>query len=158
MKRIFIFFIFSMLMISCGSSKNITSKSKKITTKADRIVTNALKYQGVKYKFGGTTRKGMDCSGVIYVAFGEENFQLPRVSRDMAKKGKKISLSKVKKGDLLFFKTTKSRYKINHVGLVVSNKKGQIQFIHSTTSKGVIVSSLSQKYWKKAFVKATNLL
>ena len=100
----------------------------------------------------------MDCSGVIYVAFGEENFQLPRVSREMAKEGKKIALKKVAKGDLLFFKTRKSYKNINHVGLVVSNVNGQIRFIHSTTSKGVIVSLLSQKYWAKAFVKATRVL
>ena len=100
----------------------------------------------------------MDCSGVIYVAFGSENVQLPRISRDMAKRGKKVSLSSVKKGDLLFFRTNKSRRSINHVGLVVSHKKGQISFVHATTSRGVMVSVLSEKYWKNAFVKATTIL
>jgi cell wall-associated NlpC family hydrolase len=100
----------------------------------------------------------MDCSGVIFVAYQKENIQLPRVSRDMAKKGKKTSLKRVKKGDLLFFRTNKRRRRINHVGLVVSVKKGRIQFVHSTTSRGVIVSSLSEKYWKNAFVKATKVL
>lgn len=157
MKKVLIFFTFSFLLVSCGASKNSISKSKKSTSKVDKIVSNALKYKGVKYKFGGTTKRGMDCSGVIYVAFGEENFELPRVSRDMAKRGRKTSLSKVKKGDLLFFKTSKSNRNINHVGLVISNKKGQIRFIHSTTSRGVIVSSMSEKYWRKAFVKAKAL-
>ena len=96
----------------------------------------------------------MDCSGVVYVAFGQENFQLPRVSRDMAKRGKKISLNKAQKGDLLFFKTNKSRRRINHVGLVVSNIKGQIRFIHATTSKGVIVSNLYRKILEKSFCKS----
>jgi cell wall-associated NlpC family hydrolase len=100
----------------------------------------------------------MDCSGVVYVAYGSQNILLPRVSRDMAKRGRKISLRKVKKGDLVFFRTSKSRRGINHVGLVVSHKKGVIRFIHSTSSRGVIVSSLSEKYWKKAFVKATTIL
>lgn len=145
-------------MISCGSSKNSTSTSRKTYTTAERVVANALKYTGVKYKFGGTTRKGMDCSGVVYVAFGEENIEMPRVSRNMAKEGKKISLNRAKMGDLLFFKTSKTRNRINHVGLIISNKKGVIRFIHSTSSRGVIVSSLSEKYWKRAFVKATNLL
>ena len=74
------------------------------------------------------------------------------------RRGKKISLSKVKKGDLLFFKTNKSSRNINHVGLVTSVKKGQIRFIHATSSKGVIVSVLSQKYWKNTFVKAVKIL
>ena len=158
MKKVFLFLFFSLLMISCSSIKNSVVNSKKNATIADRIVANALKYKGVKYKFGGTTRRGMDCSGVIFVAFGQENFHLPRVSRDMAKKGEKIPINKVKKGDLLFFKTSKSNRNINHVGLVISNNKGQIRFIHSTSSRGVIVSSISEKYWKRAFVKATNLL
>lgn len=158
MKKVLILLLFSLYLMSCSSSKRIVSKSAKLTTKADRFVANALKYKGVKYKFGGTTQRGMDCSGVIYIAFKEENFLLPRVSKDMAKRGKKISLSKVQKGDLLFFKTNKNSKTINHVGLIVSILKGQIKFLHSTTSKGVIVSSLSHKYWKKAFIKATKVL
>ncbi|MDD7913517.1 C40 family peptidase [Polaribacter ponticola] len=159
MKKLLIIGVFfSLILSSCSSSRAVANSTKKTTSKADKVVRNALKYKGVKYKFDGTTRRGMDCSGVVYVAFGEESFKLPRVSRDMAKRGKKISLSKAQKGDLLFFQTNKSRRRINHVGLVVSKIKGQIRFIHATTSKGVIVSNLSQKYWKKAFVKATKVL
>jgi len=158
MKNSLFLLVFSFILFSCGASKSGVSNSRKPILKADQIVANALNYEGVKYKYGGTTKRGMDCSGVIYVAFGEENFQLPRVSREMAKEGKKIALKKVAKGDLLFFKTKKSYKNINHVGLVVSNKNGQIRFIHSTTSRGVIVSLLSQKYWAKAFVKATRVL
>ena len=158
MKNSLFLLVFSFVLFSCGAKKNAVSNSRKPISKADKIVANALNYEGVKYKYGGITKRGMDCSGVIYVAFGEENFQLPRVSHEMAKEGKKIALKKVAKGDLLFFKTRKSYKNINHVGLVVSNKNGQIRFIHSTTSKGVIVSLLSQKYWAKAFVKATRVL
>jgi cell wall-associated NlpC family hydrolase len=145
-------------MSSCSSFKNVAKNSKKSFSKIDNVVANAITFKGVPYKFGGTTRKGMDCSGIIYVAYKSQNIQLPRVSRDMAKAGKKIALNTVSKGDLLFFKTNKSSRNINHVGLVVSNIKGQIRFIHSTSSKGVIVSLLSEKYWKKAFVKATKIL
>lgn len=158
MKKVILLLLFSLILGACSSSKKVVSKSVKRTTKADRIVSNALKYKGVKYKFGGTTRKGMDCSGVIYIAFDKEKIQLPRTSKNMSKRGSKISLSKAKKGDLLFFKTSKNKKEINHVGLIVSSQKGQIRFIHSTSSKGVIVSSLSQKYWKKAFVKAQRIL
>ncbi|TXD51653.1 MULTISPECIES: C40 family peptidase [unclassified Polaribacter] len=155
MKKGLVILFFSLILGGCASSKE---RSNKQVSKTDKIVANALKYKGVKYKFGGTTKRGMDCSGVIFVAFGKENVLLPRVSRDMAKRGKKVSLRKAKKGDLLFFKTQKSKRKINHVGLIMAVKNGQIWFIHATSSKGVIVSSLSQKYWKKAFVKATSIL
>ena len=157
-KIVFLIVVVSLILSSCSSTKSVVKKTTKPPTKVDRIVSNALEYKGVRYKFGGTTNKGMDCSGVIYVAFGSENVQLPRISRDMAKRGKKITLTKVKKGDLLFFRTNKSRRSINHVGLVVSHKKGQISFVHATTSRGVMVSVLSEKYWKNAFVKATTIL
>jgi len=138
-------------MSSCASSKNISN------TKADSIITNAEKYIGTSYKYGGTSRAGMDCSGLVYTAFAEENIQLPRVSRYMAKEGTKIPLKKVKKGDLLFFKTLSSR-RINHVGVVSFVENKNIKFIHSTNSRGVIESSLLEKYWKKAFVKAIKIV
>ena len=145
-------------MSACSSSKSVVKANKNNTTKVDKIVTNALQYKGVSYKYGGTTRQGMDCSGLIYVAYGSQNVQLPRVSRNMAKAGRKVAVSNVKKGDLLFFKTNKNSNTINHVGLVVSHKNGQIRFVHSTSSRGVIISNLSEKYWKNAFVKAAKIL
>ena len=123
-----------------------------------KIIENAYAYNGVRYKFGGTDRKGMDCSGLIYVSFKKENILLPRISRDMAKKGLPISLKKVVEGDLLFFKTSKKRSGINHVGLVTKSKRGEIEFIHATTSNGVITSSLSETYWNAAFVEARRIL
>lgn len=158
MRKALFFLMISLLMSACSSSKNTIYNSKKPITKADRIIATALQFKNVKYKFGGTTRKGMDCSGLVYVAFGAENIQLPRISRDMAKKGRKIALKNVKKGDLVFFKISRNSNKINHVGLITSIKNGHIYFIHATSSKGVIVSSLSEKYWKKNFVKATTVL
>ena len=157
-------FLISFVFASCSSTKSVRKpvKSTKTivstSTKADRIISNALRYKGVKYRFGGTTKKGMDCSGIIYVSYLEENVQLPRISRDMAKRGKKVALKNAKKGDLLFFKTSKKGRGINHVGLIVSVKNNQIRFIHSTTSRGVITSLLSEKYWKNAFVKANRIL
>lgn len=150
--------LFSLVMSSCSTSKNTIKSKQKPASKVDRIIANAMQYKGVRYKFGGTTRKGMDCSGIVYTAYGSQNILLPRVSRDMAKRGQKVSLRNVKKGDLVFFRTSKSRRGINHVGLVVSHQKGIIRFIHATSSRGVIVSSLYEKYWKNAFVKATNIL
>ena len=150
--------VFSLVMSSCSSSKTVVKNNKNTNSKADKIIAKALQYKGVPYQFGGTTKKGIDCSGIIYLAYGSQNIQVPRVSRDMAKRGKKTSLNNVKKGDLLFFRTHKIRRRINHVGLVISHKKGQIRFVHATSSRGVIVSSLSEKYWKKAFVKAAKIL
>jgi cell wall-associated NlpC family hydrolase len=125
-------------------------------TPADAIVETALTFTGVRYRYGGTTRKGMDCSGLLYTSFLEHNIPLPRTSDMLSEEGKKVKVDQVRKGDLLFFKTRRGK-KINHVGLVVDVQDEEVKFIHSTTSRGVIVSSLREGYWNHAFVKATRL-
>lgn len=136
---------------------DITS-DKPVYLKIDNIIDIARSFHGTPYKFGGTTSKGMDCSGLIFTAFKEEDIILPRISRDIATKGKKINLNDVSKGDLVFFKTDRNRNVINHVGLVVDVFPGKILFIHSSTSQGVIVSSLDETYWNKAFVEARRVI
>ena len=135
----------------------VPEKETKRELRTNAIVNTALGYTGVRYKYGGTTRKGMDCSGLLYTSFGEHDLSLPRVSFDMSRKGIEVGLSQVQKGDLLFFKTSR-RGRINHVGLVVAVENGEVKFIHSTTSRGVIVSSIREGYWSNAFVKATRVL
>ena len=153
-----IIILLSFLMTSCSSSKEVFVIENGVISKTDKIIANAKSFKGTKYKFGGITKKGMDCSGLIYTAFKKENIQLPRVSRFIAEEGSKIPLHKAKKGDLLFFRTNGNSRKINHVGLITSIKNKQIHFIHATTSRGVIISLLSEKYWKNAFVKAVTVL
>lgn len=127
-------------------------------SKADKVINTALTFSGVRYKFGGTTAKGMDCSGLLYVSFAEHDIKLPRTSIHMAEEGKKIRIKDVEKGDLLFFKTQKRAKRINHVGMVVNVEEGEIKFIHSSSSRGVTVSSLREGFWNSAFVKATRIL
>ncbi|MBK5214667.1 MAG: C40 family peptidase [Flavobacteriaceae bacterium] len=121
------------------------------------IIEYAKTFQGTKYKFGGTTEAGMDCSGLVCTAFQKENISLPRISRDMATKGILISFKDIEAGDLVFFKTSRKNT-ITHVGLVVEAKRGEVKFIHSTTQAGVIISSLDEAYWKKAFVEVRRVI
>lgn len=140
---------------------SISSRNKEQSTpksQADYIIDYAKTFKGVRYKWGGTTKSGMDCSGLVYQSFKTQNITLPRISRDMAKKGKKIPLKKVHRGDLLFFKTGNRRNSINHVGLITNIKNNNIEFIHATSSKGVIFSYLNETYWLKAFYEARRVL
>ncbi|WP_272021827.1 C40 family peptidase [Olleya namhaensis] len=122
------------------------------------IINRAKSFEGVRYKYGGTTKKGMDCSGLLYTAFGSENVDLPRTSSAMAQQGDWIDVKEVEEGDLLFFATKRNSRSINHVGLVTSSRPGRVEFIHSSTSKGVMTSLLSERYWYFAFVQARRIL
>ena len=138
--------------------KTTRKNSNKTNAVADNIINTALTFSGTRYKYGGTTKKGMDCSGLLYVSFAEHEVKIPRVSYHMAEEGKKVKIKNVEKGDLLFFKTRKRARRINHVGMVVAVEGDEIKFIHASSSRGVIVSSLREGYWNHAFVKATRVL
>lgn len=137
---------------------NEPNRRGSMNSKAVDIVDYAKQFSGVKYKFGGATKEGMDCSGLVFESFRAFGVILPRISRDMAKQGEEVSLKKTQEGDLLFFKTANRRNDISHVGLVVTTENGDIEFIHSTTSLGVTISKLSEKYWNAAFVEARRIL
>lgn len=157
MKNLLSLLLLASIITSCGTAKKVSATAAR-TSKADRIIAQAQAFIGTPYKWGGTSRSGMDCSGLVYTAFQKEQISLPRVSRDMAQKGKPISLKEVIAGDLLFFKTDKNSRKINHVGLVTAVKGGVIYFIHATSSRGVLTSSLEEKYWKARFSQARHIL
>nr|WP_311458446.1 C40 family peptidase [uncultured Capnocytophaga sp.] len=126
----------------------------------DRIVTlidSAYSYIGTPYKWAGTSRSGMDCSGFVSTAFSAINVPLSRSSTEMSTQGRDIPLSQAEVGDLLFFKTTRKRNRISHVGIVVG-VGDEVKFIHASVSQGITVSSLSENYWQKAYAKTSRVL
>ncbi len=143
-------------IVLLGGGCSSTRKTMR-ETPADRVVRTALEYRGTPYAYGGNDRRGMDCSGLVHLAIESEGIDFPRVSRQMAKEGRKISLAAAEAGDLLFFRTGR-RNRISHVGLVTEVKKGEIFFIHATTRKGVIVSSLNEPYWSRAYRRIRRVL
>ena len=124
---------------------------------AMQMINNAMEFIGVNYRGGGTSRSGMDCSGMVTAVFNIFGLKLPRSSHEMAKVGEKLKSDEIKKGDLVFFKTN-GRDSINHVGIVVEVDSEEIKFIHSSTQKGVIISSTKEPYYKKTFAQANRVL
>ena len=126
----------------------------------ERIVTlidSAYSYIGTPYKWAGTSRSGKDCSGFVSTAFSAINVPLSRSSTEMSTQGTDIPLSQAEVGDLLFFKTTRKRNRISHVGIVVG-VGDEVKFIHASVSQGITVSSLSENYWQKAYAKTSRVL
>lgn len=177
-KAVFIAFA-SAVLASCGASKPAVVKpdtpSKTVTKSADLrtldsrfsgnvdktvkgILKDAEKYLGAPYKFGGNTSSGFDCSGFTVKVFQENDMNLPRRSTDQASTGERIDIRNAKPGDLLFF-ATGGGGRVSHVGIVHDiGNDGEVKFIHASTSKGVIISSLNEKYWNKAYLHATRVL
>lgn len=147
------------LTCSCGSQRQL-SKSPASTEELSqkfgfkihkkdnlRLYTEASTWLGTPYRYGGTTRQGVDCSGLIsnlYLQVYQK--RLERTAAEMARKNcRKTAKSNLREGDLVFFNTAKKKKGINHVGLYLKNG----YFIHATTSKGVIISNLREEYYTK---------
>lgn len=172
MKNLTLLLLFSLIFSSCKSISPIVTTSKessrvkkshlenrKTERLAGQLIDEASKNIGVKYKYGGTTKAGFDCSGLMYTVFNSQNIVLPRNSFAQSKIGTVVNQNRdqVQKGDLIFFKTDNS-ISINHVGIVIEVNGDEIQFIHSSTSKGVIISSTKQLYYKNALVQINRIL
>lgn len=110
------------------------------------IITTAKKYIGTPYRYGGTSRSGIDCAGFTQVVYKSHGISLPRSSVGQAGVGTKLSKSELKTGDLVIFSNT---YKSgpSHVGIYIGNSN----FIHASSSKGVTISNLNESYYKNHF-------
>lgn len=106
---------------------------------------------GTRYKWGGVSKSGIDCSALTREVYKEVfGYNLPRVSIDQVKKGRRINMSELKPGDLLYFRP---KNRINHIAVYIGNSL----FINASSSKGVVLSSMDNSYWKKYFKYAVRV-
>ena len=133
------------------------AKAIKHNKTIDGILEEAETYLGTPYRYGGTTRKGIDCSAFVLSVFGAAaGLTLPRVAASQAQEGERVEKGELQKGDLIFFSHGR---RISHVGIVESvTEEGEIKFIHAATSKGVMVSSLNDSYWGPKFRFAKRII
>ena len=127
-----------------NTKSDYTSKQVKINNNLFDFYNN---WEGVRYKMGGTSKNGIDCSGFVQKALKEKfNLTLPRSTEEQARIGKPIKKSELQMGDLVFFKTGRT----NHVGIYIEDGK----FMHASTKIGVTISELNSEYFAKNYWKA----
>lgn len=102
-------------------------------------------WKGTPYRYGGMSKRGVDCSAFVYLAYKDIlGRKLPRTTADQKNLGHKVSKRELKTGDLVFFKTG---WSTRHVGIYLSESK----FLHASTSQGVMISTLNNSYWKRKY-------
>lgn len=128
---------------------NYTRPSYNDTSKESKLRVIANEWKRTPYVLGGTTKKGADCSGFTQSALAQLNIRIPRTTKTQMGSGVKVSKSKLKTGDLVFFKTGRGPNGM-HVGIYTSKGK----FIHLSTKGGVKEVELNNSYWKARYIGA----
>lgn len=109
---------------------------------------------GVPYRSGGNSKRGTDCSGLTYQIYKKiYRMEIPRNTEDLKRECRKVSKRNLQEGDLLFFSSNRSKREVAHVGIYLKNGK----FVHASTSRGVIVSSLNEDYYTRHWISGGRL-
>lgn len=117
-----------------------------------RILEQYSDWKGVRYRLGGTTKKGIDCSAFVQITFREQfGLELPRTTVELHQTGISVPHSQLKSGDLVLFRIDS---RTRHVGIYLGNDK----FVHASTSKGVMISNLKDNYWTKRYKEGRRIL
>lgn len=126
------------------------------TAPVEKVIATARSFTGVPYRWGGTTRAGMDCSGLLMTCFQAAELNLPRTTSEQVKVGKGVRLYDLQPGDLVFFAAKKSNpNKVTHVGMVTEVRdKHDVRFIHASTKLGVVENNIYTDYYRRIFIKA----
>ena len=155
--------VFSLLLLaSCHSSKSVTNKAHSGYDRTEihvgkgnsfqhRLIEEAYTWMGTPYKYAGLSKgKGVDCSGMVMRVYEDvAGRKLPRNSARQAEWCETIDAKDIEMGDLVFFATGKDPDRVSHVGMIVDDDS----FIHASSSKGVVVSKLSNPYYMRTFIK-----
>lgn len=133
------------------ATTSVAAKKATHRTPQTNAVLIAKKQINKKYRWGGTNPySGFDCSGLIQYAYKASSVHLPRTTAEQYKHTKRVSMKNLKVGDLIFFKTRRSRARVNHAGIYLGGNK----FIHAPRRGKLVSVTDLNSYWRKKVVGA----
>ena len=136
--------------ISHGAMERVAYGDDAASAKR-KLYSQYEEWKGVRYRFGGLSKKGIDCSGFVHVTFRSKfGLKVPRTTEKLSMVGAPVERSGLRTGDLVFFRTGS---KARHVGIYL--EKGR--FLHASKNRGVVISRLNNVYWKSKYWKAKRL-
>jgi cell wall-associated NlpC family hydrolase len=137
--------------LNSGSGKELDTRNAT----PDRIINTARQFLGVPHCMGGSSSRCMDCSGLLVAVFEKNGIRLPHNSEEQARYGKIIAVKDdLKKGDLVFFiRSYKTNHFITHSGIYSGNN----EFIHTSSTQGVTITSMDDSWWKEKFIFGTRI-
>ena len=134
-----------------GKCANPQEELRKSPLTTETLLRQYAAWEGTRYRVGGLSRKGIDCSGFVYLTYQEIlGVELPRSADQQAALGKQVLTQDLRTGDLVFFKTGRRG---RHVGIYLDGGR----FMHASTIKGVTISSMTDGYWSRKYWKATRV-
>ncbi len=170
LRRTTILAVVTLLLASCqgrsvasnggggGKSPEPTVESAKHAAIVARAIEEARTYTGTRYRMGGTSRQGIDCSALTMNSYAEAGVEIPRTSDAQSVIGRRVYIGELQPGDLVFFTDRAGNTKITHVGLVTEVTPQNVTFIHATTRRGVMENELLDGYYRPLYLKAVRPL
>lgn len=160
MRTIAVLLVILLSLSACSSTpparQSHTSHTSPVAVSGSvqqRLVRHFRRWQGVPHKYGGNDRHGIDCSGFVHLTYRELfNTRVPRTTKQLAKIGRSITRKHLRIGDLVLFKI--GRRQQRHVGIYLGNG----QFVHASSSRGVMQSRLDSPYWSRHYWTARRIL
>jgi probable lipoprotein NlpC len=151
--KVFMFMLAAaVLLAACGGTAYSRSRHASRPSVVTALKKQYAQWRGVPYRSGGQSKRGVDCSGFVQLTFRDRfHMNIPRSTKGLVRYGKKIRRSSLLPGDLVFFRTG---FRKRHVGIYV--KDGT--FLHASTSRGVMLSSLNDDYWDDHFWQARRVM
>lgn len=155
LRPIILLLLASMVMLDCSA----TIVADNPIVHPDSLVSYAREYIGTPYGYGQSNGKRFDCSGFTSFVFSHYGYTLARSSREQYLEGDSVERGQWQVGDLVFFAGRNGgQSRVGHVGIVVESNGEQFDFIHASTSRGVIVSHSTERYYASRYIGARRVL